>query len=63
MFLWVFLFIAILDLLNLKEQFEEWGSETLSSDWTIGAVEVTPASILIFIFVIWLSVFLSVKLP
>lgn len=58
-FLWVFLFFAILDLLNLKEQFEEWGSETLKSGWTIGAVELTPESILIFIFVIWLSVFLS----
>ncbi len=57
--LWVFCFTILLDLLNFKEKFMEWGDETLNQGFTIGAVDITPASILIFIFVIWLSVFLS----
>ncbi len=57
--LWVFGFTVLLDLLNFKEKFMEWGDETLHTGQTIGQVEITPASILVFIFVIWLSVFLS----
>ncbi len=57
--LWVFFFTAALGLLNFKERFMEWGDETLNTGWTIGAVDITPANILIFIFVIWFSVFLS----
>ncbi len=57
--LWVFCFTILLDLLNFKERFMEWGDETLNAGWTIGAVDITPASILIFIFIIWLSVFIT----
>jgi len=59
LFLWIYLFIGVLDLLNMKEKFMEWGSNTLNSGWKLGAVEITPASILIFIFVIWLSIVIS----
>jgi small-conductance mechanosensitive channel len=59
LFLWIFCFTVLLDLLNFKERFIEWGKETLNTGWTLGAVDITPASILIFLFVIWLSVILS----
>ncbi len=57
--LWIFGFTVLLDLLNFKERFMEWGDETLNTGWKIGEAHITPASILVFIFVIWLSVFLS----
>lgn len=57
--LWIYFFIRTLGLLNYKDKFLAWGSETLHSGWKIGAVDITPASILIFVFVLWLSVFIS----
>jgi len=58
-FLWIYFFLQALDLLNFKEIFLDWGSNRLTGGMQIGEVDITPASILIFIFVIWLSVFLS----
>jgi small-conductance mechanosensitive channel len=57
--LWVFFVIGSLEFLNLKDKFLSWGSDVLNTGWTIGAVDITPASILIFIFIIWLSILIS----
>jgi len=57
--LWIYFILATLELLNLKDGFLEWGDKTLNTGWKVGAVDITPASILVFIFVIWLSVFLA----
>lgn len=58
-FLWIYFVFGTLDLLNVKEPFLEWGNKILNTGRTLGEVEITPANILIFIFIIWLSVFLS----
>ncbi|MCK4749265.1 MAG: mechanosensitive ion channel, partial [Bacteroidales bacterium] len=58
-FLWLFFIVTALSIFRVKDPFFEWGREVLTSGWKIGAVDITPGSILIFIFVIWFSVFLS----
>ncbi|MEN8203886.1 MAG: mechanosensitive ion channel domain-containing protein [Bacteroidota bacterium] len=57
--LWVYFFVGTLEYLNYKDKFLAWGSETLNTGWDVGAVKLTPASILIFLFIIWLSVIIS----
>jgi small-conductance mechanosensitive channel len=57
--LWIYFFIGALNYLNLKDKFLAWGSNTLNTGWTVGEVAITPASILIFILIIWLSILVS----
>ena len=59
LFLWLFFIATALKILHIKEPFFEWGRRVLTNGWKVGAVDITPWSILIFIFVIWFSVFLS----
>lgn len=44
---------------GIKEQFFAWGDEVFTTGWKIGAVDITPGSILIFVFVIGLSIILT----
>ena len=57
--LWIFFFITILEIFRIRDEFKEWGGNVLNEGFTIGEVEITPKSILIFIFVIWLSIFIT----
>ena len=57
--LWLFFIVTTLNIFRIKEPFFEWGHGVLTSGWKIGAVDITPGSILIFVFVIWLSLFIT----
>ncbi len=57
--LWVFFAVTVLDIFRIKEQIFAWGRNVLTNGWKIGAVDITPGSILIFVFVIWLSIMLT----
>ncbi len=59
LFLWLFFITTTLKIFRIKESFFEWGREVLTEGWKVGALDITPWSILIFIFVIWLSIFIS----
>jgi len=54
----IFLSIA-LGVLRIKDLVFDWGRGVLSDGFHIGAVNITLGSILIFIFVIWLSIMIS----
>jgi potassium efflux system protein len=54
--LWVFFFVTMLNIFRVKDAFYEWGRGVLTEGWKIGAVDITPGSILIFILVIWISI-------
>ncbi len=54
--LWIFFFTMSLSIFRLREPFYLWGRKLLTNGIQIGAVEITIASILLFIFVIWLSI-------
>jgi small-conductance mechanosensitive channel len=58
-FLWIFFIVTALNIFRIKDPFFGWGREVLTTGKKIGEVFITPANILIFIFVIWLSIFLS----
>jgi small-conductance mechanosensitive channel len=51
--------LGALNFLSLKEKFLNWGGEVLNTGWKVGAVDITPASILMFIFILWLSIVVS----
>ena len=57
--LWAFFFVITLNLFKIKEPVFEWGRRVLTDGWSLGAVDISLGSILIFIFVIWLSVVIS----
>ena len=57
--LWIFFFSTTLRIFRVKDAVFEWGRGVLTDGWTIGAVDITPGSILIFFFVIWLSVIIT----
>lgn len=59
LFLWIHFLLGALDLLHFKDKFLEWGENTLHAGRKVGAVDITPASILMFVFVIWLSIFIT----
>ena len=59
LFLWLFFMVTALKILRIKESIFEWGSKALTEGWKIGEVVISLGSILIFIFVIWLSIFIS----
>ncbi|MEA3461151.1 MAG: mechanosensitive ion channel, partial [Bacteroidota bacterium] len=53
-------FISIaLNILRINERVYAWGRGVLSDGMKIGAVEISPGSILIFVFVIWLSIMIT----
>ena len=56
----LFLFFSIiLNILTIKNAVFEWGRGVLSDGIKIGAVNISLGSILIFFFVIWLSIMIS----
>ncbi len=57
--LWIFFFTTILQIFRIREEFTEWGRNLLNGGFTIGEVDITPKSILIFIFVIWLTIVIT----
>jgi len=57
--LWGFYITVAMRILLIKDAVFDWGREVLTTGWKIGAVDITPASILIFILVIWLSVVIT----
>jgi potassium efflux system protein len=59
LFLWLFYLVSILRILRIKQIFFDWGHKLLTNGRTIGEVDITLKSILIFVFVIWLSLFIS----
>lgn len=48
-----------LQILRIKDLFFDWGSGLLTDVRHIGAIDITLGSILIFVFVIWLSIMIS----
>jgi len=59
-FLLLLLFLSIgLQILRIKDLVFDWGKGVLSNGRHIGAIEITLGSILIFVFVIWLSIMIS----
>jgi small-conductance mechanosensitive channel len=54
--LWIWFFSVSLRILKIQQVVFEWGQNVLNTGRKIGAVDITPRSILIFAFVIWLSV-------
>jgi len=59
-FILLLVFISLaLNILRVKTLVYEWGRGVLSDGIKIGAVEITLASILIFVFVIWLSIMIT----
>lgn len=59
LFFWLFFIVRVLEVLRLKELVFDWGEKVLTTKKTIGAIEISLESILIFIFVIWLSMFIT----
>jgi len=57
--LWAFFIVYALDLFMIKEPVFSWGEKVLKEGWKLGAVDITLGSILIFIFVIWISIQIS----
>jgi len=59
-FLLLLVFISFaLRILRIRDQVFEWGHGVLSDGIKLGAVNITLGSILIFFFVIWLSIIIS----
>ncbi len=59
LFFWIYFFVQVLRILKIKNGFFTWGEELLTTNKKIGQAEISLESILIFVFVIWLSVFLT----
>ena len=59
LFFWIFFTVIALRIFRIKDPILEWGSEVLTKDRGVGEVDISFSSILIFIFVIWLSIFIT----
>lgn len=59
LFLWIFFFSTALSIFRIKDEVFEWGMGVLTNGFHIGAVDITLGNILIFIFVIWLSIMIT----
>ena len=59
LFLWIFFTVTTFNILRIKDPIFEWGRNALTEGWEIGEVNISLGSILIFVFVIWLSIFIS----
>ena len=53
------LYEVITKILRVQDEVFEWGNNWLTTGFNIGAVEITPMSILIFILVIWISIVIT----
>ncbi|HDR67622.1 MAG TPA: hypothetical protein ENN61_01080, partial [Bacteroidaceae bacterium] len=58
-FLWVIFIVTMLNLLMIKEPVFTWGERVLKEGWKLGAVDISLGRVLIFVFVIWFSIFIS----
>jgi len=59
-FILLLVFISVgLRILRIKDLVFDWGDRVFSDGFTIGAIDISLGSILIFFFVIWLSIMLS----
>jgi len=59
-FILLLIFLSILlNILTIKDLVFDWGRGILADGIKIGEVDITPKSILIFVFVIWLSIMIS----
>ncbi|MCK4990769.1 MAG: mechanosensitive ion channel, partial [Bacteroidales bacterium] len=56
LFLWIFFFSTALQIFRIKDAVFDWGRRVLTDGMKIGAVDITLLNILIFVFVIWLSI-------
>jgi small-conductance mechanosensitive channel len=59
LFFWLFYLVLILRRLRVKEVFFDWGHRLLTTGRKIGEIDISLKSILIFVFVIWLSIFIT----
>lgn len=57
--LWLFFFSMMLKIFLIRDFVFEWGKGVLTDGRKIGAVDITLGNILIFFFVIWLSVMIT----
>jgi len=57
--LWIFFFTTALQIFRVKDAVFDWGRGILTDGIKIGAVDITLGNVLIFIFVIWLSVMIT----
>jgi potassium-dependent mechanosensitive channel len=57
--LWVFFIVQVFGLFRIRQAFFDWGERVLTTGRKIGEVNISPGSILVFIFVIWLSIFIT----
>jgi potassium efflux system protein len=59
LFLWIFFFSAALRIFRVRDAVFEWGRDLLNNGRKIGAVDITLKNILIFVFVLWLSIVIT----
>ncbi|HKK62248.1 MAG TPA: mechanosensitive ion channel domain-containing protein [Bacteroidales bacterium] len=52
-------FFLVFEQFNIRESFVQWGSGVLNKQFMIGKAPFTLISIILFVFVIWLSIFIS----
>ena len=57
--LWFFYMVYALNILRIKDAIFKWGNEILTEGWKIGELDISLRSLLLFLFIIWLSVFIS----
>ena len=57
--LWGLFLIIMLNIFRIKDEVFEWGEGLFTDAITIGAAKITLGNILIFIFVIWLSIVIT----
>jgi small-conductance mechanosensitive channel len=57
--MWLLFAFLALRFFRIQEPIFDWVDNLLNNGWKIGAVEITPMSIIVFIFIIWLSIVLS----
>ncbi len=59
LFFWIFFLVMTLKILRIKEVIFDWGQRLFTTGRKIGEVDISLQSVLVFVFVIWLSVFIS----
>ncbi len=59
LFFWFYFVVRVLQMLRVNEDFFAWGKKVFTAKKMIGEASLSLQSIVIFVFVIWLSLFLS----
>lgn len=59
LFFWIFFVVMSMKILRIKDVFLEWGHKLLTTGRQIGEVSISLQSVLVFIFVMWLSLFIT----